>query len=186
MLRAIPSLTQRTSPTHYPKTIMKTTRATRAVKPAKKASRNATPRVVGPGQAQGRGSLLLLLLPADSGKEVTPRRAEGQMGRPLFLSQGQHARLHARGHRLRGAAAALKAARRGGPRREPRFDRQPLRLQGKAGSALSALVRPRFRGPQTLRRLRRQDDVRKKDHRRSAHDGAHRGPTASWRGSSRT
>src|SRR5260221_11086358 len=109
---------------------------------------------------EGRLSSALVLVALRCGNAGVAGRLQGALGRPLFLSQGQHPRLHARSHRLSGRSRFPAAKGRCGARRKPRLGGQPLHFQGEPGAPFSAAVRPHRRGAQTLWGVRREDDVR--------------------------
>ena len=72
------------------------------------------------------------------------------MGGPLFLSEGQHPRLHARGDRLsRGGGSAQEEGRRRA-RREPRLDRHHCGFKEKQGLNFPLLSDPDVRSVHKL------------------------------------
>ena len=126
-----------------PKTIMKTTRATRAVKPAKKAAKTKPPEAPTRGRNERQGTAIRpkvgarlrpsFSLPADSGGEVS--LAGSQKGKWVvlyFYPRDNTPGCTREAIAFEGAAGALEAARRRRARREPRFRREPLRLQGQS------------------------------------------------------
>ena len=95
--------------------------------------------------------------------------------RPLFLPEGQHARLHDRRRRFPRPAQGVREARRGGRRHLARLDEVARRLQGEDGVPVPAALGCRRKALHAVRCHQDEKHVRQESPRHRAQSRSRRG-----------